>query len=223
MITSNGMLFSGEIHKYKTSTIYFGNALFNPKRNKLKGVESCFLHQVHGKEILKSYHSQQKADGHYTSQKNQALFIKTADCMPVFVTDGELIMGLHIGWRGLMKNILSEGLARFKNKKLLRVFVGPHIGFDSFQLDLNSAAQLLSGHKITLASAIELEIARPSFSQRSHVFIDLKRILIQEARKNQVKSSQMHFSSVDTYKSPHHYSHRRNRQRLGQNFSYIAK
>ena len=42
-----------------------------------------------------------KSDGIFTSSKNLCLVVKTADCMPILLKDGNNIGAVHIGWRGV--------------------------------------------------------------------------------------------------------------------------
>lgn len=201
--------------------MFFGNDEFDEKQLKTLFPSERRLHQVHGKLVIPSSLEIQQADGHYTSKTNQALVIKTADCMPVFATDGETIWGIHIGWRSLALKILSQAFSKHLSPQDLKLFVGPHIHQQAFQLDEASAKKLLSPHGLTIKSALRSEIAKVSTTQRGHFHIDLYKILKLEAKALGINN--MHSSLVDTYSSPFHYSHRRNRWRVGTNYSIIIK
>ncbi len=74
-----------------------------------------FAQQVHGTAlkfagfpgILKG------CDGMYSIKCNLNLVIRTADCasVMVFVPPAELIMNLHVGWRGAFAGIVPQGIA----------------------------------------------------------------------------------------------------------------
>ena len=66
-----------------------------------------------------------KADALVTKQKNLTLVVKTADCMPVLITDEEKIGVIHIGWKGLENNIFYKTISKFNLSKL-KVSIGPH-------------------------------------------------------------------------------------------------
>jgi hypothetical protein len=58
------------------------------------------------------------ADGLFTKDKNHFLAVKTADCLPLFLANGDSLVGvIHMGWRsakkGILKNI-SFDLADFR-------------------------------------------------------------------------------------------------------------
>ena len=71
----------------------------------------AFLNQVHSSTI----HSIQKqgcfeGDGLITKETNIVCVVRTADCMPIFLSSEELgIIGIiHMGWRGAKKGILDN-------------------------------------------------------------------------------------------------------------------
>jgi polyphenol oxidase len=72
----------------------------------LKQIHSAKTHFVDASGLF-------EGDGLYTSQKQLALVVKTADCLPVFLYSDALgIVGLvHMGWRGAKEGIL-DGIAK---------------------------------------------------------------------------------------------------------------
>ena len=50
------------------------------------------------------------ADALFTTTKNQALIVKTADCLPIFLakSDSKIIGILHMGWRSAKEGILDN-------------------------------------------------------------------------------------------------------------------
>ncbi|MCJ8276024.1 MAG: polyphenol oxidase family protein [Bdellovibrionales bacterium] len=165
--------------------------------------------------------SKQKADGHFTNIKNQALIIKTADCMPVFLSVGDKIFGLHIGWRGLAQKILTQALEKIDKNKEIKLWIGPHVHQKSYGLDLNSIKNLFSRHSLSLKEADKLGIFRRSFDKNDHFLIDLDSLLLHEAMGLGIKDFTR--SDTNTYTSPIHYSHRRYSYRVGTNYSFIIK
>ena len=59
-----------------------------------------------------------KADGLITNKKKLALVVKTADCMPVIITDEKKIGIVHIGWKGLENKIFHKTILNFNLSKL---------------------------------------------------------------------------------------------------------
>ncbi len=75
-----------------------------------------------------------QADGIITNRENFPVAIRTADCVPVFISDEERrCFGLiHAGWRGTRKNILEKALQVFTNQfnsqlSDLKIVLGPCI------------------------------------------------------------------------------------------------
>lgn len=78
--------------------------------------ERCVnIRQVHGSTVLRidaSLNHCLEADGMITNQKNLALLIRTADCLPVFLHDvNRGVIGLvHAGWRGSKEKIVTRAI-----------------------------------------------------------------------------------------------------------------
>ena len=84
------------------------------------------MHQTHSDHyLIINSAGTYKADAIFTSKKNLPLVVKTADCLPILVTDGKLVGAIHAGWRGLKNNIIEKTISNF-NKEKLKVIVGPH-------------------------------------------------------------------------------------------------
>lgn len=50
------------------------------------------------------------ADGMVTTERNVALLIGVADCIPLVLVDSEVVGVLHIGWRGLLTGVVEAGV-----------------------------------------------------------------------------------------------------------------
>ena len=74
------------------------------------------------------------ADGSFTQQKNLACVVKTADCLPILITNkqGDFVSAIHAGWRGLAKGIIANFFTQTKmlnlNYQDLLFWLGPAIG-----------------------------------------------------------------------------------------------
>ena len=81
--------------------------------------------QVHGTEI-REWHAPPgeggythtgpelpKVDGHLTPERELALLVLAADCLPVALVSEERVAMLHCGWRGLADGIVERGLEHF--------------------------------------------------------------------------------------------------------------
>lgn len=94
--------------------------------------------QMHGNRVLvvdaSSRSRVEAADGLVTQEREWALVIRTADCVPVFFLDPEVpAVGIcHAGWRGAREGIVPRLLDIFRdqffsNFRSIRVALGPAI------------------------------------------------------------------------------------------------
>ena len=74
-------------------------------------------------------------DALITGDSHFSLGIKTADCAPICLSDGEKIGIMHIGWRGLCLGLIEKMLVNF-NGKTLDVYVAPFL--HSFEIKKDS-------------------------------------------------------------------------------------
>lgn len=80
----------------------------------LNQTHSTLCHQVNQQVTFDAL----TGDGLVTQQKNHALMIMTADCLPVVLgdTDGTEVANLHAGWRGLVNGIIETTIDRMQTK-----------------------------------------------------------------------------------------------------------
>ena len=75
--------------------------------------EIIFVNQIHSSNIFifdNIYPNDIKADGIITKNKDVLLGILTADCAPIILLGNEYFGILHVGWRGLLNNIISNAV-----------------------------------------------------------------------------------------------------------------
>lgn len=101
-----------------------------------------WLNQVHGSDvaIVETYQSGAvTADAVFTREKNIALAIMTADCLPILLTskDGSEIAAIHGGWRPLAAGIIKNSISHFScQPKDIQVWLGPCIGANAFEVGM---------------------------------------------------------------------------------------
>lgn len=99
-----------------------------------------WLQQVHGNTVLTIEQHQQTpliADAIITSQKNIALAVMTADCLPILLTNtaGTEIAAIHGGWKPLSKDIIKKTLDKMSSDKNdIIAWLGPCIGPSKFEV-----------------------------------------------------------------------------------------
>tara|TARA_B100001996_G_scaffold128364_1_gene97401 strand:- start:142 stop:777 length:636 start_codon:yes stop_codon:yes gene_type:complete len=93
---------------------------------KFNGLKYASMLQSHSDIVLEvDMPGIYKADAIITKQKMLALVVKTADCMPILISDNEKIGVIHIGWKGIENKIFYKTISKF-NLSELRVSIGPH-------------------------------------------------------------------------------------------------
>ena len=200
----------GDVLEFNDNLVFFGNKLFQrPLFNELFPDYKFFeLHQVHGAHVIPRSSNVTKADGHFTDQPNEALLIRTADCLPVFISTDQQIFAFHCGWRSIAQNILSTPY--LKAKDVTSLSIGPHIHQDNFEVEIDCLEPLKK-----IASQLHLE--EDWYIQKDiKYFPDLSKLV-----SGHFKTTTQ-VSSVNTYTSENHYSYRENKTE-GRNWSFIVR
>lgn len=109
-------------------------------RERLPG-DPLWLRQVHGTRIARADARPDgdgpiEADGSETAVPGRVLAVLTADCLPVVVANAAAtrVCVVHAGWRGLAAGIVREAIAGFAADEPLRLWLGPAIGPDAFEV-----------------------------------------------------------------------------------------
>ena len=98
----------------------------------------CWIEQVHGKKIIQlpKNIASSKADACYSKDKNVICAVRTADCLPILITDirGTFVLTIHAGWRGLGIGIIEEAINKINSSNDLIVWLGPCISQENFEV-----------------------------------------------------------------------------------------
>jgi len=118
---------SSHLNKTKLLT-NFGLKFINKKE---KG-----LNQSHSNISIKLPSDNRDADASFTTQSKVICSIRTADCMPLLITDemGSFVAAIHAGWRGLSSGIIENTLKKINAKGKFIVWIGPHISQEYFEV-----------------------------------------------------------------------------------------
>lgn len=92
-----------------------------------------YLEQIHSDKIYKYDGSTYIGDALITNNKNVAIGVFTADCVPVLLYDSEnkSIAAVHSGWKGTLSEIVSKTIDALKNNynsrpENISAYIGPH-------------------------------------------------------------------------------------------------
>lgn len=99
------------------------------------------IKQVHGTNIVdvdQDDTNMQEGDAMVTSQRQIALGIKTADCVPVLLFSESIIGAAHCGWRsahaGIISKIAQKMRSKMTEKETIYAFIGPSIQKESYEV-----------------------------------------------------------------------------------------
>jgi len=173
----------------------------------------CFIKQVHGQTVVPANPNRLvEADAHWTEEKNQALVVQTADCLPVFLSSHHCICAVHAGWRGVENHIVLSALEVFADLSELEVGIGPHIAQESFVVSKDVADRLVK-------SSPQGKITAPIAGEKYQISLtDLMKDQI--LHKTTVKA--WWNLSINTFSSDLFYSFRRTAEKNTGQFSFIV-
>lgn len=205
--------------------IFFGNKFFALTEltslkpigvHTVKQTHSDIFHVISRPEPI---HPQPEGDALGTLLTKQYLAIKTADCLPVMVHDPDTnkVAAIHAGWKGVAISIVPKTLASFfQSSNSLRVFIGPHITKNSFEIKVDVLQQL----KNSLPDSEWNKLSIDTKGDKFHVdLVDVVKLQIQSQFPNihlDIKDS-----NIDTKTTEDYNSHRRDAKNAGRNISYI--
>ncbi len=205
---------------------------FGKKSSDILSLEGAFpqlvfkrLRQTHSDRVVStSPHSinfSAEADGHYSDSKNLGLCISTADCLPVLIFSPEngQVFSIHAGWRGVANRIVPKALQllhkSISNMNSISIFIGPHIGFQSFEIK-GDAKVLLEKSSCCPPSEGFLQVD----TEKS--LGNLLSILKYQIFEFGIGGRQISTLEFDTKLDSRFHSYRRDKESSGRQISFIA-
>lgn len=176
-----------------------------------------FMNQVHSSDILDArikgnyellVSSNAFVDGIIVNRKelkNFGLVVKTADCVPIFIFDEELCIGIHAGWKGLANGIQFRLLDFFSKSKLsnFKVIIGPHA---------------INGYEVK-NDVLEKFKAPVYLKKNGKFFLDMQQTLCNDLCKIGFNAENIKKTDLCTIGNPKLYSYRRNNLEEKRNFN----
>ena len=187
---------------------------------RVRQTHSDIIIQAESKPTI-PYEQLSEADAHYSSIKNQALVIATADCMPIMIYCAQThrAAAVHAGWRGVANKITEKTLKKLidsgSTEMYFEIFIGPSILKKSFEID----ADVFS---ILKASQYNLKDSDYSENINNKFYVDLNKIVLSQIGFITNQKAKTYFCNIDTKTNENFYSYRRGKQTKQRNLSFIT-
>lgn len=109
-----------------------------------------FIQQTHEDSIveLKNAYLSNKCDAVFTRNQDTFVAVRTADCVPIILTNKEctFVAAIHCGWRGFVIGLLEKMILQINEKNLI-AWIGPCISQDKFEVDQDVYARFIHKNK----------------------------------------------------------------------------
>ncbi|BCS81070.1 peptidoglycan editing factor PgeF [Anaerocellum diazotrophicum] len=186
-----------------------------------------YAKQVHKNDIIIAergfdffeYNQETEADGLVTNISGIALITMHADCFPVYIVDIEkrVISLVHSGWKGTLLHITENAIKILKKKFLssaedLLVAIGPGICKRHFEVGKDVYEMFFKefGDEVC-------------FEYKESLFVDLKKAILLDLKKNGINLSQIISCDMCTYEDEDiFFSYRRDHRELKKLGSMVA-
>ena len=135
---------------------------------------------VHGAEVVKPEPvgidrpvERPRCDGLWTDERDHALMLLTADCLPIALARRGAVCVLHAGWRGLLAGIGGAGIDALGGD--VHAMIGPGIGPCCYEVGDEVATpfrerfgdEVVHGRKLDLWTAAERALAGAASIERT--------------------------------------------------------
>jgi len=190
----------------------------NSQGNKLvnNNFKNCLIKQIHSNYIdLTSNFDSEKiimADGLFCDNKNQNLWIYTADCMPILFADkyNRRVAAIHCGRKGLEKNIISNMIKSFEIygsfKKDILVSIGPSISGDNYLIDKKTFYDFLDANNSFQSKFIKKNIILDNiFIDYEFISLDIKKYAYLQLLRENIDPNNIDISNKCTYSLPEEF------------------
>jgi len=105
---------------------------------KTVGLNFSLINQVHSNQVFVIHTNTHNliGDSVITFKPNVIVAIRTADCIPILLSDknGSFVAAIHCGWRGLSEGIIKNTINKINSKDYV-AWIGPGISMKNFETD----------------------------------------------------------------------------------------
>lgn len=171
----------------------------------------AWLRQVHSARALAARPGLAgDGDALWTEEEDLALFVATADCVPILLASSVSVAAVHAGWRGVCTGVVSTTLDRLATSTAsLSAWIGPAIGPCCYEVGEDVAT------RVAAASSADVVVARTG--RKPH--LDLARAVREQLLRAGLQDVRL--LRRCTRCDPALASYRRDGARAGRNYSII--
>jgi len=130
--------------------------------SKLIGRPVAVMHQVHGDQVIvvDATPKTPTADALVTSNKEIALAVRVADCLPLLMYSENVVAAVHVGRKGLVNKVAVNAVNQMRKlgAEEIQGVVGPHICGDCYEVGPELYAQVRADHPATAAKNNHLNL-----------------------------------------------------------------
>ena len=123
------------------------------KLDQLTGKDTLFMKQSHSNqiEVVTDHLSAIEADGMVTNNKEIALAVRIADCLPVLMYSDHAVAAVHVGRKGLLNKVAVNAVQAMKKfgSSPITAVVGPHICSNCYEVDTQMYEEIIKEHPAT--------------------------------------------------------------------------
>lgn len=200
----------------------YGTNNLNRIKNQFDLKDVIYINQIHSDKVYiydESYENikDEEGDSLITNEKNIAIGVFTADCVPIIMVNekSNVIATIHSGWRGTFNSIALKTLLEMKNKFNIdinetKVFIGAHIRRCCYEVSEELKNSFLEKIKID---------EKILFSDRR---LSLEECILKDLRKAGINENNIYSLSLCTYCESNIklYSYRKSAGTYGRLFSF---
>ncbi|MDA8687948.1 peptidoglycan editing factor PgeF [Candidatus Pelagibacter bacterium] len=183
----------------------FKNLNYVSQKMGVKKKQLILMSQSHSNEVIEikksNYNKKISCDAMITRVKGLSLCVLTADCVPIIIYDlkNDIIGCIHAGWKGALSGIIKNTVKKLKklnSDNILFASVGPCIGKESYEIDLNFYKKFILRSKKNKKYFSKIKKDKRFFDLRSFVADKLKelKVKVDHVNHNTFKEKSNFFS-----------------------------
>jgi polyphenol oxidase len=105
----------------------------------------AMLRQIHSARVLPAAPGPcGEGDALVTSERDLALSVIVADCVPLMLATPGALLAIHAGWRGLAAGVVGRAVAEIAEPATARAWIGPAIGPCCYEVAPEVAAEVVA-------------------------------------------------------------------------------